>query len=664
MESAWYESVSRRGGRKTAALASASRLALAESCQAALVRSQHALLDLQKQEGYWCGDLLADTTLESDYILLQLWLYPPTEAGWCPPTVETVQRAVKSILSRQLPDGGYNIYPGGPADVSASVKAYTALKLAGVPSGCDAMIRARECILALGGIQAANSYVKINLSLFGLYPRAHVPSIPPEIVLLPGGVLYEMSSWTRAIVVPLSIVQTRGGTRPVPQGFDLEEITAPDKSFQLPRRDKLSLLFSGIDRGLKIWRDRGNKKVKNAAIRAAEKWMLDHTRYCDGLGAIYPSMMYLAMALEALGYPPDHPDLLEAIGHFDALMTQRGESFFFQPCFSPVWDTAYAAFALGEMGTAPPEKLTQAADWLLAREVRRKGDWSVKRPDLEPSGWAFEFANEHYPDIDDTAMVLLAFMHAKASDPEAQQRCESRAINWLLGMQSKDGGWAAFDVDNDWQLLNRVPFADHNAMLDPTCPDITGRVLEALFRRGFTEDHPAIQRGVAYLLNTQEVNGSWYGRWGVDYIYGAFLAMRALKHARGPEPAEAISKGARWLTAVQNADGGWGESCASYVENQFVPAPSTASQTAWALLGLLAAGDGHHDAIRRCIEFLTTTQKPDGTWHEDLATGTGFPNVFYLQYTLYRNYFPVLALTQARRALAPKPNWVQPLAAT
>ncbi len=258
----------------------------------------------------------------------------------------------------------------------------------------------------------------------------------------------------------------------------------------------------------------------------------------------------------------------------------------------------------------------------------------------------------------------FAFMHAKASDPEAQQRCERRAVNWLLGMQSKDGGWAAFDVDNDWQLLNRVPFADHNAMLDPTCPDITGRVLEALFRRGFTQDHPAIQRGVTYLLNTQEVNGSWYGRWGVDYIYGAFLAMRALKHARGPEPAEAIYKGARWLTAVQNADGGWGESCASYVENHFVPAPSTASQTAWALLGLLAAGDGHHDAIRRGIEFLTTTQKPDGTWYEDLATGTGFPNVFYLQYTLYRNYFPVLALTQARRALAPKPTWVQPLAAT
>ena len=655
MESAWYESVSGRASRKTSALAAAQRHEVAAACQEALVRSQHALLELQKDAGYWCGHLLADTTLESDYILLQVWLHPPTEAGWCPPTIETVQKAGKSILSRQLPDGGYNIYPGGLADASASVKAYTALKLAGVPAGSDAMIRARERILALGGIQAANSYVKINLSLFGLYPREYVPSIPPELVLLPGGVLYEMSSWTRAIVVPLSIVQTRGGVRPVPQGFDLEEITAPDKSFQLPRRDKLSLLFSGINRGLKIWRDRGNTKVKNAAIRAAEKWMLDHTRYCDGLGSIYPSMMYLVMALDALGYPADHPDLKHAIAQFDSLMTQTEDSLFFEPCFSPVWDTAYAAFALGEMGEAPADKLTQAADWLIAREVRRKGDWSVKRPNLEPSGWAFEFANEQYPDIDDTAMVLMALMHAKASDPKAQERCERRAVNWLLGMQSKDGGWAAFDVDNDWQLLNRVPFADHNAMLDPTCPDITGRVLESLFRRGFNEEHPAIRRGVEYLLSTQEINGSWYGRWGVDYIYGAFLAMRALKFSRLQEAEEAARKAAKWLAAVQNADGGWGESCASYVEDRFVAAPSTASQTAWALLGLMTLGEVHHDAIRRGVEYLTRTQKADGTWDETAATGTGFPNVFYLQYTLYRNYFPILALTQARRALAPLP---------
>lgn len=652
MESAWFESVSRRAGRKSLATISAHRPALAEACTTTLLRAQGALLDLQKPEGYWCGDLLADTTLESDYILLQLWLHPPDENGWNPPNRETISKAAQSILERQLPNGGFNIYPSGPADVSASVKAYTALKLAGVAPDSDAMVNARNCILRLGGIQSANSYVKINLSLFGLFPRQHVPSIPPELVLLPGGVLYEMSSWTRAIVVPLSIVQARGGTRPVPPGFDLVELEAPGKSYKLPRKDKLSLLFSGIDRGLKIWQDRGNTKVKNAAIRAAEKWMLDHTRYCDGLGAIYPSMMYLIMALDALGYPSDHPDLKDALAQFDALMTQRGSQFYFQPCFSPVWDTAIATFALGEMGEAPPERMSKAADWLIAREVRRKGDWSVKRPDLEPSGWAFEFANEQYPDIDDTAMVLLALMHARGSDPEAQERCARRAVNWLFGMQSRDGGWAAFDVDNDWQLLNRVPFADHNAMLDPTCPDITGRVLEALTRRGYSSDNPAIHRGVEYLLKTQERNGSWYGRWGVDYIYGAFLAIRGLRNAQAEGTADAIKKAARWLAAVQNADGGWGESCASYVEDHFVAAPSTPSQTAWAVIGLLAAGEGHFEQVRKGLEYLIQTQKADGTWDESLATGTGFPNVFYLQYTLYRNYFPVLALSLARKALA------------
>lgn len=651
MESAWFESVTRRAARKSVAVA-VSRQTLAEACAAAMSRARAALLDLQKPGGYWCGDLLADSTLESDYILLQLWLYPPDGSGWHPPTMDRIRKAARSILDRQLPGGGFNIYPGGPAEPSAGVKAYAALKLAGHDPESEPMIRARNCILRLGGIQAANSYVKINLSLFGLYPRQHVPTIPPELVLLPGGVLYEMSSWTRAIVVPLSIVQARGGTRPVPPGFHLDEIVLPGKSFRLPRRDKLSFLFLGIDRGLKIWQDRGNSKVKNVAIRAAEKWMLDHTRYCEGLGAIYPSMMYLIMALDALGYPRDHPDLLEAIRNFDALLTENGETLFFQPCFSPVWDTAYAMFALGEMGQAPEGRMRRAADWLIAREVRRKGDWSVKRPDLEPSGWAFEFANEHYPDIDDTAMVLLALLHGKGSDPEAQARCERRAVNWLFGMQSKDGGWAAFDVDNDWQLLNKVPFADHNAMLDPTCPDITGRVLESLCRRGHGLAHPSIRRAVQYLLKSQQRNGSWYGRWGVDYIYGAFLALRGLKYAGAPAAGDAVKKAARWLAAVQNQDGGWGESCASYLEDRFVPGPSTPSQTAWALLGLLAAGESHYDGVRRGIQHLIDTQLPDGAWKEDLATGTGFPNVFYLRYTLYRNYFPLLALSQARQALA------------
>jgi squalene-hopene/tetraprenyl-beta-curcumene cyclase len=653
MELTWNEGASRRTGRRTAA--AASRRALVDACDASLTRATGVLLDLQRPEGHWCGELLADSTLESDYILLQLWLHHPSESGWFPPSWQRVQKAARSILERQLPEGGFNIFPGGPADVSASVKAYTALKLAGIPPDSEPMRRLRNSILDGGGLQGANSYVKINLSLFGLYPREHVPSIPPELVLLSRGVLYQMSSWTRAIVVPLSIVQARGGTRPTPPGFHLEELTAPGKSMRLPRRDRMSFLFHGLDKGLKIWNDRGNQKVKNVAIRAAEKWMLDHTRHCDGLGAIYPSMMYLIMALEALGYPEDHPDLKQAIEQFEALMMEGEESLIFQPCFSPVWDTAYAAFALGEMGDAPADRMTRAADWLIAREVRRRGDWSVKRPDLEPSGWAFEYANEHYPDIDDTAMVLLALMHARGSDLAAQARCENRAVNWLFGMQSKDGGWAAFDVDNDWQLLNRVPFADHNAMLDPTCPDITGRVLESLCRRGHTLSRGGVARGVEYLLKTQERNGSWYGRWGVDYIYGAFLALRALRYAKTPDSGEAVRRASRWLTAVQNQDGGWGESCASYSEDHFVPAPSTPSQTAWGILGLLAAGEANPESLRRGLDYLLQTQRADGTWAEDLATGTGFPNVFYLRYTMYRSYFPVLALSMARRALG-KPD--------
>lgn len=613
--------------------------------------ASQALLDIQHPEGYWCGDLTADSTLESDYVLLQLWLYPPEGQSWNPPTRALVDRCCQSVLARQLPDGGWNIYPGGPSDVNASVKAYSALKIAGIDTNRPEMLRAKERILQLGGVQACNSYVRINLSLFGLYPRRFVPTVPPEMVLLPGDILYEMSSWTRTIVVPLSIVQAVGRQRQAPDGITLEEIFLPGKKPGPSQRDGLAILFHHLDKLLKIWERRGPRNLRAKAIREAEHWILDRTRNTEGLGAIYPAMMYQIMAFESLGYPPDHPDLVEAIRHFDNLLVQRGDEFFFQPCWSPVWDTAIAAFALGEAGLAEPAALTRAADWLLTKEIRRKGDWAVKRPNLEPSGWAFEFANEYYPDIDDTAMVLLAFVHAKASDPEAQQRSIRRAVNWLLGMQSRDGGWAAFDADNDWEILNKIPWADHNAMLDPTCPDITGRVLDALSRYGYRHGHPAIDAAVRYLLNCQESNGSWYGRWGVNYIYGSFLAMRGLRATGHPGATTAVARAAEWLRSIQNEDGGWGESCASYKMNRFVAAPSTASQTAWALLGLAAAGDTHSAAFRRGLRFLIETQRPDGTWKEDLATGTGFPNVFFLTYHLYRNYFPLLALAVAGRTM-------------
>jgi squalene-hopene/tetraprenyl-beta-curcumene cyclase len=611
----------------------------------------HALLSLQHQDGYWCGELTGDSTLESDYILLQLWMHPPQSDGsWRPPTQKRIEKACLQILQRQLPDGGWSIYRPGPSELNATVRAYTALKLCGTDIEAPEMKKARARVLELGGLQECNSYTKINFSLFGLYPRRYVPSVPPEIVIVPGDILYEMSSWTRSIIIPLSIVQALGKTKSTPNGIRVEELLAPRKKFALRKRDAATIVFNHVDRAIKLWERRGLKNVRARAIREAERWMLERTRYTDGLGAIYPSMMYTIMALQSLGYADDQPDLLEAIHHFDNLILETETRFQFQPAVSPIWDTAICAYALGETEFAPaPEALTKAADWLLTKEIRRKGDWAIKRPDLTPSGWAFEFANEFYPDIDDTAMVLIALRYAKATDTDRQQRAEERAVNWLLGMQSSDGGWAAFDVDNNWQVLNKVPFADHNAMLDPTCPDITGRVVDALLRCGLPKDHPSIRRGVQYLLRTQERDGSWYGRWGVNYIYGTFLAMRALAGAAPFETQTSIQKASDFLRSAQNADGGWGESCAGYQQNCFVRMASTPSQTAWALLGLAAANDVSSAVSQRGVDYLLATQGQDGRWNEELTTGTGFPNVFYISFGLYKDYFPLLALATIRR---------------
>jgi squalene-hopene/tetraprenyl-beta-curcumene cyclase len=629
-----------------------SSLQLTDQTSAAAARSLHAAVDWlageQHDRGFWWADLTADSTLESDYILLELWRHPPIDGVWNPPSRPRIDKAVRSILAKQLPDGGFNIYAGGPSEISASVKAYFALKLAGQAVDSAPMRRLRERILDLGGIQAANSYTKLNLSLFDLYPRQHVPSVPPELMLF-GDVIYEMSSWSRTIVIPLAITQALNPGRPAPAGFDLQEIFkpgvpasfAPSTSFFSWKK-----FFHLVDRALKVWERIGPQPIRRRAIKKAEEWMLERFEHSDGLGAIYPPMMYAIMALDVLGYPKDHPSVLEAVRQFEGLMVEDGDRFFFQPCFSVVWDTAIAAYALGESTLARRDAMERCGDWLLTKECRRKGDWAVKRPNLEPSGWYFEFANEFYPDIDDTAMVLLALKHTGASNPGALDATVRRAVDWLLGMQSSDGGWAAFDVDNNWQFLSEVPFADHNAMLDPTCPDITGRVLEALSAWGVPSTHPAIERGVDYLRRTQEQDGSWYGRWGVDYVYGTFLALRGLRAAGVDDRDVAVLRGGEWLRSVQNADGGWGESCASYDAHSFVAAPSTPSQTAWAILGLLASGDDTSSSVSKGVQYLAETQNPAGDWRESLATGTGFPKVFYLNYHLYRNSFPVLALSE------------------
>lgn len=610
-------------------------------------RATEALLARRDESGYWCAELTADSTLESDYILLELWLDPPQDGEWRPRRRDRIDKAARSILARQLPDGGFSIYPGGPADVSATVKAYFALKLSGLGADDPRLERARERILQLGGIQAANSYVKINLSLFGLYPAEHAPTAPVEMMLMPGDFIYQMSSWTRAIVIPLAIVQAISKRRPAPQGFNLNELYLPGASLKHESEDGFlswRTFFLAGDRLLKLWSRYGLRTVRRIAVRKAERWVLERMRDSDGLGAIYPAMLYTVMALEALGYPPDNPDRAAAERQFFDLLVDDGERFFFQPCHSAIWDTAIAAFAVVEAGAVPELKLRRTADWLLSKEVRRRGDWAVKRPNVEPSGWYFEFANEHYPDIDDTAMVLLALRRLRASDPKGQEAAIRRAIRWLLAMQSKDGGWAAFDVDNNWGLLASLPFADHNAMLDPTCPDITGRVMEALCEYGLTGRDPAIRRGVEYLVRTQKLDGSWYGRWGVNHLYGTFLALRGLRAADEGTDEPHVLRAGEWLRSVQNPDGGWGESCESYDVDTFVPAPSTPSQTAWALMGLLASGDTSSDSVHQGFEYLIATQRDDGAWEEEAATGTGFPRVFYLTYHLYRDVFPLMAL--------------------
>ncbi len=627
-------------------------------------RAAQFLLERQHPQGYWIGELEADETLESDYILLQLWLYPPDADGrWRPPTWDRVQRAARFILRGQDARGGWALYPGGPANVSSSVKAYCALRLAGLGLSHPCLERARQCILDLGGVEAANSYTKIYLSYFGLYPRAKTPTIPPEFFLLPETAhfnIYEMSSWSRAILAPLAILGARQASRPTPAGLSLHEIFS-GREPRRPRFFSWRNLFLWVDRALKVWERTDFRPARDKAVEAAAQWMLSHLEQSDGLGAIFPGQLNSIMALDELGYGPDDPVMRRELDYLEGLVIDDGETLRLQPCLSPVWDTALTCYALGSALADSDQRvrlaLQHAADWLLSKEVRSYGDWAVKNTKAAPGGWYFEFANEFYPDTDDTAKVLLAMEFARGADQESQRAAEARATDWLLSMQSSDGGWGAFDVDNNSQILTHVPFADHNAMLDPTCADVTGRVLEAICRRGPGKRHPAVRRAVDYLRKQQQDDGSWYGRWGVNYIYGTCFALRGVE-AAGEDPREAyIIRAGEWLRSIQNADGGWGESCGSYDNpHHKILGDSTPTQTAWALLGLFATGDYETGSVQSGVRHLLETQKPDGSWTEDSFTGTGFPSVFYLKYQLYPQYFPLMALAkyQAHRRGQPQ----------
>ncbi|MEI8233222.1 MAG: squalene--hopene cyclase [Verrucomicrobiota bacterium] len=624
----------------------------------AVHRAQSNLLRLQNPDGHWAGELIVDSTLCSDYILFMHW------AGTVDPVLQ--EKCVAHIRARQLPDGGWNIYYGGPSEVNATVKACFALRLAGDSPQAAWMERGRAAALRLGGIPRMNTYAKLYLALLGQFPWEKLPTIPVEMALLPHWFplsLYRLSSWSRAMLVPLSILNHLRPTRHLHPDLQIRDLfpADADEADLMPRPDRrlLSLrnLFLYLDRCLKGLERLGLKPFRRPALRAAVRWMTQRMgAESHGLAAIFPAMLNAIIALKALGYDDAHPTLAKALRDFEGLFVDDPEDFRIQPCLSPVWDTSINLIALVESGMEEGEPISRAAGWLADREVRIRGDWAANNPHPAASGWSFEFRNDYYPDTDDTMMVLLALRFAPpVGSTEALRAIFARALPWLLSFQCRDGGWAAFDKDVTQRWLESVPFADHNAILDPACSDLTGRMLELLGSIGFDPAHPAVRRAVSYLRRTQEPDGSWYGRWGVNYIYGTWQVLRGLRAIGEPMGQEWIMRARFWLESCQNEDGGWGESPASYDDPSLKGrGESTPSQTAWAVMGLCACGDARLPALRRGIEWLLRNQNRDGSWSEPQTTGTGFPRVFYLNYDMYRNNFPLLALAAYARITSGK----------
>ena len=633
---------------------------------AGIEKARAHLFAKQHPDGYWCGELEADTTLESDYIAIHTLLGTGNRSR--------MELAVPEILRHQNADGGWPIYAGGPSNISASVKAYFALKLMGHKGDHPVLERARKKILEMGGATECNTFTKIYLCFLGQYDWEAVPAIPPEIVLFPNWFwfnLYEISSWSRAILVPLAVAFAKKPFKKIPAEMGIEELFVGGRHGNhlhlkwTTKKISWRNFFLVLNRVVHFCERFHIRPLRALALKKAERWMLDRFEKSDGLGAIYPGILNSIIALRCLGYSTDDPQLIRALDEFEKLGIDEpgvpGEekpSFRMQPCLSPVWDTAYAMFALGESGVAGDDpRLLQAADWILSKEVRSRGDWAVKVPRVQPGGWYFEFNNEFYPDVDDSAMVLLGLDKVKNPRERYQHDVCRRAVDWIFAMQCKNGGWASFDKDNTRMVFQNIPFADHNAMLDPPTVDITGRVLEMLASYGVTKEDKRVRKAIQFMLSEQEPDGSWFGRWGVNYIYGTALVLRGLE-AIGIEINEpCMQQGAEWLRMVQNADGGWGETCGSYDDpTTRGVGPSTPSQTAWAILGLLAVGDTRSDSVARGIAYLLRTQKTDGSWDEPYFTGTGFPRVFYLKYHLYRQYFPLLAFTTYAKVMEKNGN--------
>lgn len=618
----------------------------------ALERGARYLLGLQAPDGYWWAELESNVTMAAEYLLMTHFLGVADQEQW--------RKLVAYMRRCQNDDGSWSIWYGGAGDLSCTVEAYFAMKLAGVPAEDPAMVRARDFVRAGGGAARARVFTRIWLALFGQFEWSALPATPPEAILLPPRFpvnIYAFASWARATIVPILVLWALRPVCPIPPSAALDELYLDPGDRRRVRQQPAPLvswarLFRLLD-GLLRTADRAPwKPLRTRALAACERWILDHQERDGSWGGIQPPWVYALMALKTLGYPLDHPVMRRGLEGWRSFSIEDGDTFHVQPCVSPVWDTALAMLALLDAGLPPDHPaLLNGGRWLLARQVLANGDWRVRAPSLTPGGWPFEFANDNYPDTDDTAVVMMALHRLRGLDPAQVEQALDRGSRWLLGMQSRNGGWASFDRDNTSRIVNTIPFCDFGEVTDPPSEDVTAHVVEWL-TTARPDATAAIRRGVRYLESTQYSDGPWFGRWGVNFIYGTGAVLPALRAAGMPPTDERCRRAVRWLRDRQNADGGWGEVCESYADDTLRGrGPSTASQTAWALLALLAAGEAESDAVRRGVEYLLRTQREQGDWEEPWFTGTGFPRDFMLKYHLYRVYFPLMALGRYRAAL-------------